>query len=40
MIKNDLTRTFIDEIFSKPPKRNFKTNKTLFNHIDEIWVLI
>ena len=36
-MKKDLTRIFIDEIYSKPPKKNFPTNKIIYNHIDEIW---
>ena len=36
-MKKDLTRIFIDEIYSKPPKKNFATNKIIYNHIDEIW---
>ena len=37
MIKKDLTNLFIDEIYSKPPRRNYPTNKIVYNHIDEIW---
>ena len=37
MIKKDLTKIFIDEIYSKPPMRNYLTNKIIYNHIDEIW---
>ena len=37
MIKKDLTKIFIDEIYSKPPKKNYSTNKIIYNHIDEIW---
>ena len=33
----DITKTFIDEIYSKPPKRNYPTNKIRYNHLDEIW---
>ena len=36
-MKKDLTKIFIDEIYSKPPKKNYPTNKILYNHIDEIW---
>ena len=36
-MKKDLTRIFIDEIYSKPPLRNDPTNKIIYNHIDEIW---
>ena len=37
MKKRDLTKIFIDEIYSKPPMRNYPTNKIVKNHIDEIW---
>ena len=37
MIKKDLAKIFIDEIYSKPPKKNYPTNKIVYNHIDEIW---
>ena len=37
MIKKDLTKLFIDEIYSKPRRRNYPTNKIVYNHIDEIW---
>ena len=37
MINKDLTKTFIDEIYSKAPKKNYKTNKIIYNHTDEIW---
>ena len=30
---------FINEIFSKPPKQNYITNKTDVYHIDDIWYL-
>ena len=36
-MKRDLTKSFIDEIYSKPPKKNYPTNKKVYNHIDEIW---
>ena len=36
-MKKDLTKIFIDEIHSKPPRKNFPTNKIIYNHIDEIW---
>ena len=32
-------KIFIDEIYSKPPKRNYTTNKTDVYHIDDIWSL-
>ena len=36
-MKKDITKIFINEIFSKPPKKNYETNKVIHNHIDEIW---
>ena len=32
-------KIFIDEIYSKPPKKNYATNKTNVYHIDDIWSL-
>ena len=32
-----LTKTFINEIYSNPPTKNYKTNKIVYNHLDEIW---
>ena len=29
----------INEIYSKPPKKNYSTNKTDVHHIDDIWSL-
>ena len=37
MINKDLIKIFVDEIYSKPPKKNYPTNKIVYNHIDEIW---
>ena len=37
MVKRELTKIFIDEIYSKPPMRNYPTNKIVYNHVDEIW---
>ena len=37
MSKKDLTRMFIDEIYSKAPMRNYPTNRIVFNYIDGIW---
>ena len=37
MINKDKIKIFIDEIYSKPPKKNYPTNKIVYNHIDEIW---
>ena len=39
MSKKDLTRMFIDEIYFKPPKKNYLTSKVVYNHIDEIWII-
>ena len=36
-MKKDLTKIFIDEIYSKAPKKNYETNKIIYNHTDEIW---
>ena len=36
-MKKDLTKKFIDEIYSKPPKKKYETNKIIYNHIDEMW---
>ena len=32
-------KTFINEIFSKPPKKYYATNKTDVYQIDDIWSL-
>ena len=32
-------KIFVDEIYSKPLKRNYSTNKTDVYHIDGIWSL-
>ena len=37
MVKKDLIKIFIDEIYSGAPKKNYPTNKIIYNHIDEIW---
>ena len=37
MTKTNMTKIFIDEVCNKPPKRNYETNKILYNHFDEIW---
>ena len=36
-MKRNLTKNFIDEIYSKPPMRSYETNKITNHHIDEIW---
>ena len=35
-MKRDLTKIFIDEIYSSPPKKKYPTNKIKYNHIDDI----
>ena len=37
MNNKDKIKIFIDEIYSKPPKKNYPTNKVIYNHVDEIW---
>ena len=37
MSKKDNIKTFINEIYSKPPKKNYPTNEIVYNHIDETW---
>ena len=37
MSKKDNIKTFIDEINSTPPGKNYPTNKIFYNHNDEIW---
>ena len=32
-------KIFINEIYSKPPKKNYATNKTDVYHIDDTWSL-
>ena len=36
-MKKDITKIFIDELYSKAPKKNYPTNKIVYNHIDGIW---
>ena len=37
MKKKDLTKTFIDEIYDKPAKKIYPTNKTIVKSIDDTW---
>ena len=39
MVKRDSMKISIDEIYSKPPRRKYPTNKIVYNHIDEIWTI-
>ena len=38
-MKRDLTKIFINEIYSKPPGKNNETNKIIYNYIEEIWFI-
>ena len=35
-MKRDLIELFLNEIYSKPPRKNYPTNKINYNNIDEI----
>ena len=37
MINKDLSKIFVDEIYSQPPRKTYPTNKIIYNHTDEIW---
>ena len=37
MVKQSLIDTFINEIYSRPPKKYYSTNKTIAKHIDDTW---
>ena len=37
MVKKDNIRIFTDEIYSRPPIKNYPTTKIIYNHIDENW---
>ena len=36
MSKKNNIKTFIDEIYSTPPKKNYPTNKKVYIYVDEI----
>ena len=36
-MKKDLTKIFANEVYSTPLRKNYPTNKIVYNHIDEIW---
>ena len=40
MAKKVKIKTFKDEIYSRPPMKNYPTNKIVYNHIDEIWSIV
>ena len=37
MIKRDLIKTFIDEIYSESPHKNYETNKIKVKSFDDTW---
>ena len=37
MLKKDNIKIFINEIYSKPPRKNYETNKTIIKSIDNTW---
>ena len=37
MVKKDLIKIFINEIYSRPPNKNYETNKTMIKSIDDTW---
>ena len=37
-MKNSMSIS-IDEIYSKPPRKIYPTNKIKYNHLDEIWII-
>ena len=37
MIKKDIVKTCIDEIYSKALKKNYAADKILYNDINELW---
>ena len=37
MAKKDKTKIFIDEFYSKPPKKNYHTNKKIIKSVGDIW---
>ena len=36
-MKKDITKVFIDELYSSPPKNNYPTNKTIIKSTDDTW---
>ena len=37
MIERDLIKIFLEEIYSRSPKKNYGTNKTITRSIDDTW---
>ena len=35
----ELTKIFIDELYSKPPMRKYPSNKIIYNHIEELCII-
>ena len=36
-MKEDIIKIFIDKMYSTSPKKNYPTNRIIYNHVDEIW---
>ena len=36
-MKKDITKIFINEIYSPSPRKNYETNKTMIQSIDDTW---
>ena len=36
-MKKELFKIFTDEIYSRPPKKNYETNETMIKSIDDTW---
>ena len=39
MTRKDTVKTFINQMYIEPPGKIYRTNKTIYNHVDEIWSL-
>ena len=37
MIKKDLIKIFLEEIYSESPHKNYETNKIMIKSIDDTW---
>ena len=37
MKQRDITKIFRNEIYIKPPEKNYETNKTIVKHVDDCW---
>ena len=37
MTKRGLIKIFVDEIYSRPPNKNYETNKTMIKSVDDTW---